>query len=252
MADSIVTIISRDAAIKLGLKRYFTGNPCLHGHVAERSTGRNNECVECKRIRDKEYAARTSDRKAEYDKLYRKENEDRLTKFYQDYRKKNRDIINERARLARIQNPDRFRSYKEKRAEKISEEIKAWRQKNKDHVRSYQLAYMKTVRSNKSNYWLASALRQRMAMAIRYCAKSGSAVRDLGCSVEYLKSYLEGMFKEGMTWENWGIRGWHIDHIRPLSSFDLSDRNQFLEACHYTNLQPLWAEENISKGAKVA
>jgi hypothetical protein len=48
-----------------------------------------------------------------------------------------------------------------------------------------------------------------------------------------------------MTWDNWTTDGWHIDHIKPLaSSFDLTDRKQFLEACHYTNLQPLWAKDN--------
>ena len=50
-----------------------------------------------------------------------------------------------------------------------------------------------------------------------------------------------------MSWENHSQTGWHIDHIKPLSRFDLSDREQFLEACHYSNLQPLWAEDNLSK-----
>ncbi len=57
--------------------------------------------------------------------------------------------------------------------------------------------------------------------------------------------------KDTMTWDNYGLYGWHIDHIKPLASFDLTDREQFLEACHYTNLQPLWAEENLSKGNKI-
>ena len=54
-----------------------------------------------------------------------------------------------------------------------------------------------------------------------------------------------------MNWKGWSVRGWHIDHIIPLVSFDLTDRKQFLKACHYTNLQPLWAEENLRKGAKI-
>ena len=78
----------------------------------------------------------------------------------------------------------------------------------------------------------------------------GSAVRDLGCSVEELKRHLEKQFQPKMNWENYGLYGWHIDHIKPLVNFDLTNREQFLEACHYTNLQPLWAEDNLSKGAK--
>ena len=54
-----------------------------------------------------------------------------------------------------------------------------------------------------------------------------------------------------MTWENWTLDGWHIDHIKPLAFFDLTDREQFLKACHYTSLQPLWAEENLKKSSKI-
>ena len=69
----------------------------------------------------------------------------------------------------------------------------------------------------------------------------------MGCSISELKDYLESKFQVGMTWENHSQTGWHIDHIKPLSHFDLSDRDQFLQACHYTNLQPLWAKDNLSK-----
>jgi hypothetical protein len=69
------------------------------------------------------------------------------------------------------------------------------------------------------------------------------------CNVKKsLKLYLESKFQPGMSWDNWGRTGWHIDHIKPLALFNLSDRKQFLEACHYTNLQPLWAKDNLSKG----
>jgi hypothetical protein len=90
-----------------------------------------------------------------------------------------------------------------------------------------------------------------MRNAIKFGYKSGSAVKDLGCSIEECKKYIESQFKESMTWENWGVYGWHLDHKIPLDSFDLTDREQFLKACHYTNLQPLWAKENLSKGNKI-
>jgi hypothetical protein len=87
--------------------------------------------------------------------------------------------------------------------------------------------------------------------AIKGNFKIGSAVNDLGCSIEQLKQYLESKFLLGMTWDNWTTDGWHIDHIKPLASFDLTDKKQFLEACHYTNLQPLWATDNIIKSDKI-
>ena len=102
------------------------------------------------------------------------------------------------------------------------------------------------------NYRLAGNLRKRLGRAIRTLAKKGSAVKDLGCSIEELKCYLESRFQPGMTWENWSMTGWHIDHVKPLASFDLTDEVQFKEACHYTNLQPLWACDNFAKNRKIA
>ena len=70
----------------------------------------------------------------------------------------------------------------------------------------------------------------------------------LGCTREDLTTHLEGLFQDGMTWDNYG--DWHIDHIKPCSKFDLSTEKAQAECFHYTNLQPLWAKDNLSKGAK--
>ena len=78
--------------------------------------------------------------------------------------------------------------------------------------------------------------------------KIASAVEELGCSVQELKIHLESKFKLGMTWGNYG--SWEIDHIKPLISFDMFDVEQVRQACHYTNLQPLWKEDNRSKGGR--
>ena len=96
-------------------------------------------------------------------------------------------------------------------------------------------------------YKLSQNLRIRLNKALIGNQKTGSAVQDLGCSIEELKRYLESKFEPGMNWENQGYYGWHIDHIRPLSSFDLSDHKQLKQACHYTNLQPLWAKDHLLK-----
>jgi hypothetical protein len=71
----------------------------------------------------------------------------------------------------------------------------------------------------------------------------------VGLSSEELKIYIESKFLEGMTWENYGLHGWHIDHIIPLSSVKTED--EIIKLCHYTNLQPLWAKDNLSKHNKI-
>jgi len=107
------------------------------------------------------------------------------------------------------------------------------------------------------HFRLTIILRQRLNKALCGNYKSGSAIDDLGCSIVELKEHIERQFYlnketgEEMTWDNYGLIGWHIDHIIPLASFDLTDREQLLKACNYTNLQPMWAKENISKGAKI-
>jgi len=101
------------------------------------------------------------------------------------------------------------------------------------------------------NFHIASALRIRLCSAIVNSSKAGSAVSDLGCTIEFFKSYIEQLFQPGMSWDNWGLYGWHLDHIIPLSSINLSERGQFLKAAHYTNYQPLWALDNYKKGSKL-
>jgi hypothetical protein len=83
--------------------------------------------------------------------------------------------------------------------------------------------------------------------------KSGSAVRDLGCSIEDFCKYIESLWQSGMSWDNYGNKEgqWSLDHIFPLSRIDLTDREQFLRANHYTNLQPMWHIENIIKSDKL-
>lgn len=73
----------------------------------------------------------------------------------------------------------------------------------------------------------------------------------IGCSVSELREHLENLFVEGMSWDNYGYDGWHIDHIIPISSFDLSDPAQQEKCFHYTNLQPLWKKDNFAKGEKI-
>lgn len=101
---------------------------------------------------------------------------------------------------------------------------------------------------------IASILRSRIYAALRIGSgnRAAKTMELIGCSVNQLKEHIEAQWDEGMSWENWSLAGWHIDHIRPCASFDLTDPEQQRQCFHYSNLQPLWAADNIRKGAKVA
>ena len=127
------------------------------------------------------------------------------------------------------------------------ERSKKWFKNN----RSKRNDYERDKYVSDSNYKLRRILRARFKEAIKNNFKFGSAVRDLGCSIDELWLYFECFFHEDydsgkqMTKENLGE--WEIHHIVPLHEFDLTNREQFLKACHYTNLEPLWPEEHKEK-----
>lgn len=116
-----------------------------------------------------------------------------------------------------------------------------------EQSRQTRKEYRNKRKQTNINFKLATILRNRLYIAIRGNYKAGSAVKDLGCSISELRLYLESKFQPGMNWENYGKNGWHIDHIQPLGIFDLTNIEQFLKACHYTNLQPLWIKDHQKK-----
>jgi hypothetical protein len=100
-------------------------------------------------------------------------------------------------------------------------------------------------------YKLLTNIRTRVNRAIATGFKTGSTVEMLGCSIPELKRHLESKFTEGMNWDNYGRFGWHIDHIIPCSAFNISDKKEQFKCFHFSNLQPLWAEDNLKKHAKI-
>jgi hypothetical protein len=116
---------------------------------------------------------------------------------------------------------------------------------NSDKVNARKRERSKERRQTDIDYKIKINLRGRIYKAIKRNSKSESTMVLIGCSIEALKVYLSSMFTEGMNWDNYGK--WHIDHIKPCASFDLTDSVQQKECFHYSNLQPLWAIENIKK-----
>ena len=218
----------------------------------------------------KVYYEANKDKISKQNKAYKESNKDKLKDKLKDYYKINRDKIKEQSKSYREANKNKIKDYKKKYKEKNKVILK---EKRKIYLKKYIEENKQTIKEKKKlkfqrekekinhqnrvryseniNYKLKCRLRHRLRMALKGNFKSGSAVDDLGCSIPELKVYLESKFSPGMTWDNWSDVGWHIDHIKPLASFDLTDRKQLLEACHYTNLQPLWAKDNIIKSDKL-
>jgi hypothetical protein len=161
---------------------------------------------------------------------------------------KNKDEINKKCREERKSNKEKFHLYYLKHREKRLKENRQYHSENKVKINKRKLEY----KHSNINVLLSHNLRSRLNSVVKGRQKTGSAVKDLGCTIIFLKKHLEFKFQSGMNWNNYSHNGWHIDHIKPLSLFDLTDRKQFLQACHYTNLQPLWAKENFSKHNKYA
>ncbi len=133
--------------------------------------------------------------------------------------------------------------YKENKTH-LNELCSQWKSDNKDYIRNYNQQYYHDNIDN-IQYRLRRNLRIRLYQAIKGNYKAGSAVKDLGCSIEHLIKHLESKFADRMTWDNYGK--WHIDHIKPLSKFDLANSSEWAVACNFMNLQPLWAIDNTRK-----
>lgn len=150
--------------------------------------------------------------------IFRTENPGYMKEYNPLYYQKNRDIIIEKIKDYRINNP---------------EKIKEWsRIRERDPLKR-----------------LISRLRHRLHSALIGECKCAKTIELLGCTPLKLKQYLESQFQEGMTWKNMGE--WHVDHIIPCDYFDLSDLEQQRICFNFRNLQPLWAEDNLSKSNKV-
>jgi hypothetical protein len=132
---------------------------------------------------------------------------------------------------------------------------KEYREKNKDTLREKYKERLRVDEQTRVKHYLRSrmnaTIRNGYEKAYKLKGKRLPSHKLLGCSWEKVKDHLESLFKEGMSWENHGRKGWHIDHIIPCASFDLTKIEEQKKCFHYTNLQPLWWWENLEKGDKI-
>ena len=181
------------------------------------------------------------------DKESRLKNIEENLKRHREYHEKNKEIRNKK-RAELYHSTKKLKNRPKRDAEFYKNYYKEYHIKHREKRIARNVRRAKERRHTDPIFKLSINLRSRLNKAVRHNYKAGSVVRDLGCSIPEFKLYLESKFKEGMSWDNYGRTGWHIDHIIPLSKFDLTNREHIKIALHYTNLQPLWARENISKG----
>jgi hypothetical protein len=176
------------------------------------------------------------DKKA-YNKKWKEDNKEKISAYNKEYAQKNAQTIKANKKNWNLKN-----------AEQVKENKKNWIKKNKESVTTYNRLYTESKYKNDPIFKLKMIERTRILVGLKGKRKHTSTPKLLGCNFAELKIHLEKQFKDGMKWSNMGL--WHIDHIKPLASFDLTDEEQQKQAFHYTNQQPLWAIDNLKKGAK--
>lgn len=229
-------------------------------------TFNKKEYMKAYRLRNKE---KLKEQQKKYHKKYYQEKKEEIKQNVKEYYEKNKDgVIKEykenNKEQIRLKDKERSKKYRygEKREELLEKKRKYYwenRQQILEKKRDYSKRLKVKKRVNKKNkerydndtqYKLKTLIRSRLRLAVKDNAKSGSSIENLGCTIDELIVHLENQFEEGMTWENHSLEGWHIDHIKPLCQFDFNDSKQLAEACHYTNLQPLWCYDNYYKGGR--
>jgi Prasinovirus endonuclease VII len=212
---------------------------------------------------------RKEQRRVEWQRHYSK-NAERLKNRVKEYYRQNANERRAYSKKWRAANPERVKATKKAYLMANVEKVKAYRTV---YDKRYRQEKGKVLRQRKKEYAEANRAKinlyrkayyevnpmQKLALNYRRMLykklkshnvrKSGKAVSLLGCDMQWLVAWLEVQFRPEMSWENYGSV-WHVDHIKPCVRFELSDPAQQRLCFHWTNLQPLFAEENLSKGSK--
>lgn len=215
---------------------------CEFGKLKSSRDGYRYFCKKCRNNIEKTYeGSNVSERK----KKWRNNNKEKIKNHYQetkqiilDYQKKYRE-----ENLDKIK--ERGKKYYNINKKEILDKNKIYR-KNTKNIRNI---YESKKKKNDPIYSLLCGMRSRLCNYLKMCdvTKRNKTFDIVGCSPEFLKEHLETQFTDGMSWDN--RSEWHIDHIIPLSSAKTED--ELYKLCHYTNLQPLWAEDNLRKNNKI-
>ena len=182
--------------------------------------GRHTQCKLCHRAKARKYFAKNITQIKQNRKKYYHENLDKMRAEKRKYYAENKD----KKHIYDIE-------YRRQNKTKIAQFKKEWEKK----------------RANDPIFKIKRNLRRRVHHVLKGCAKADKTFSLIGCSAEEFKLYIESLWLPGMSWENYGPKGWHIDHIIPCYKFDLSKEEEQRKCFHYTNQRPLWAKDNLSR-----
>lgn len=186
-----------------------------------------------------------------YNKKYRDENKEKIkVKKKQDYEDNKEYILTRNKnwyKNNKIKMDKYLKEYRIDNKKQIQLKVKEYKIRNKEKINKQSVQ----KRKDDNNFKILVNLRTRLSKALKGQSKSKNTLDLLGCNIEELKIHFEAQFTKDMNWDNYGLNGWEIDHRIPCASYDLSNKKQQKVCFHYSNLQPMWAEENRSKADKI-
>lgn len=211
--------------------------------------------------KNKENYQKNSEHFKQKSKEYRENNKEYYSEYFKVYYSNNKESLSEYKKNHYNSNRDKYlinsKQQKESNPEKYSEYLKNWRENYTEYMKGYLKEWWSLNRNKRKTYWenirnnnphyIAWRSSLRLALSRMNKAKNEHTIDLLGYTPFDLKSHMESLFKDGMSWENWGE--WHIDHKIPVSKFDPNTPIDVVN--DLSNLQPLWAFENLSKSNKI-
>lgn len=218
-------------------------------HKRNREKAYRDAHIETSRARSRASYKRNSEKRKAYQRRYREDYPDKIRSRAKRYYESNSDKILERSRQYYRDNPERVAANNARWQRENPEKVRAAKRRYEQSHKSEIIAYRRIRTKTDPDYRLRAILRRRISVGIRRAGGKTfhSAQALTGCGYSFLRGYIEARWKMGMTWENYG-RDWHIDHRIPLSRFNLLDVDEQKKCFHYSNLQPLWAGDNLRKG----
>ena len=234
-----LVVITRSEAKAKGLTRYFTGKPCKRGHLSERRVS-SLCCLECDADRSRRYYKENREDILTKKRVYRSENYEKERKREAEYSKRNRDARRAYSRMYGEENKEYFTAYN-----------REYYRTNKRKILDANNSYARMRRKHDPGFRMMESMRKMLSrvMERQNTATPRRTEIIIGYTRNELVAHLESQFQEGMSWNNYGK--WHIDHIIPIDHFIKSGERNPAVINALENLQPLWAQDNLSKGNRL-